>query len=191
MSSDVYVLLGYPGTGKYTVAKALVSELSRRGRVARLVDNHHINNPIFEVIGADGVTPLPVRVWELVGQVRDAVLTAIEECALVEADYVFTNFVRAAELESAAVRAYFERLEHLALGRGGRLLLVCLTCDEQELLRRVAEPNRRHRHKSCDVPWVRQLVAHDPLFAPAGDNVLDLDITDLPPEQAARAIANA
>ena len=58
MASDVFVLLGYPGTGKYTVAHALARELGRRGRRAQVVDNHFVNNPVFEVILADGVTPL-------------------------------------------------------------------------------------------------------------------------------------
>ncbi len=71
----IVYLLGYPASGKYTIAKALAVTPGRRWVV---VDNHQINNVIFAVVEPDGVTPLPAAVWDRVEQVRDAVLTTIE-----------------------------------------------------------------------------------------------------------------
>ena len=41
----IYQLLGYPGTGKYTVARALVDQLEAGGATVRLIDNHLVANP--------------------------------------------------------------------------------------------------------------------------------------------------
>ena len=88
---DVYVLLGYPASGEFTVGRALVTELEARGRTARLVDNHLINNPVFAVIDANGRDELPDAVWPLVGQVREAVRTAIEQLSPMEWDFPCTT----------------------------------------------------------------------------------------------------
>ncbi len=190
MSVDVYVLLGYPGTGKYTVAKALADEFASRGVVGKVVDNHHMNNPIFEVVLADGVTPLPDRLWDLVEQVRDAVLTAIEECAPAECTYIFTNFVLEAQTAEPEVVAYLDRLRALAKARGGALRVVSLTCEPDELFRRVTQPDRKARHKSIDSSWVRKLVAEDPLHSPSGPDVVSLDTTHHAPQEVARSIVD-
>jgi len=190
MPADVFVLLGYPGTGKYTVAKALAEELASRGVVGKVVDNHHMNNPIFEVVLADGITPLPAKVWDLVEQVRDAVLTAIEECSPPECTYIFTNFVLDAEAAQPKVGAYFDRLRALAKARGGALHVVVLTCEAEELYRRVTEPDRRARYKLMDSTWVRKMVAEDPPYSPGGPGVMTLDITDLAPTEVATLIAD-
>lgn len=187
MPSHVYLLLGYPGTGKYTVARALVDELASRGVAGKVVDNHHVNNAIFGVIQADGITPLPFGVWDLVEQVRDAVLSAIEQFAPADCTYVFTNFVRAAQASEPKVAAYVDRLRRLALSRGAELRFVTLTCETEELLRRVVEPDRGARHKWVDSTGLRTLVSKDPLYAPAG--ALHLDVTDLKPAAAASVIA--
>ena len=54
MQKTIVYLIGYAGTGKYTIAKEL-------GRLtgAILVDNHLINNLVFSVGGADRTRPVP------------------------------------------------------------------------------------------------------------------------------------
>ena len=44
--------------GKLTVAKTLRDRLVARGDQVRLVDNHYINNPIFQLMEVDGVRAL-------------------------------------------------------------------------------------------------------------------------------------
>jgi len=182
--ADVYLILGFPGVGKYTVAKALCSAMEDRGHVVRLVDNHYVTNPVFGVIPVDGETPLPPRVWDLVGAVRNAVLTAIEELSDPTWTFVFTNFVR--DDEASEVAPHLERLRRLAELRGGRLRLVCLTCDPHEQLRRIALPDRAERLKSTSATWLRELLASSVPHVP-GD-ALVLDVTTLSPADAALEI---
>ena len=77
-SSVVVQLLGYPGTGKYTVAKELVRAMEADGRPARLLDNHASGNLILSLVP----TPthgIPDAVMDRIIEVRDAVLTTLEQ----------------------------------------------------------------------------------------------------------------
>jgi adenylylsulfate kinase-like enzyme len=64
--SCLYSLTGYPGTGKYTIAKELVRRLEERGETARLVDNHTVGDPILGLIPISRETPVPPEIWERV-----------------------------------------------------------------------------------------------------------------------------
>jgi len=74
----IYQLLGYPGTGKYTVARALMRQLEHVRVEARLIDNQFIANTTFELVPVDGVAPLPPDVWERVRGVRNEILRRVE-----------------------------------------------------------------------------------------------------------------
>ena len=74
LKNTIVVLIGFAGTGKYTIGR----ELCRRTG-ARLMDNHLINNPIFKVVNADGVTPLPKAIWSKVKDVRRIVYESIHD----------------------------------------------------------------------------------------------------------------
>ena len=191
MKPAVYLLVGFPGTGKYTVAKALAAELTARGQDVRVVDNHYVNNPVFGVIPIDGATTLPAGIWPLVGQVRDAVLTAVEEYSPPSWSFIFTNYITAEEaVEDDVVACYLDRLGVLAERRGAALNVVRLTCQVDELCRRITSPERRQRLKATSPEWARDVVEKYALFEPAAGNVLTLDVTALAPADAARTITD-
>lgn len=185
MEPAVYLVVGFPGTGKYTVGKELVAQL---GEKARLVDNHHINNVVFGVLPVDGVTPLPDAVWDLVTDVRRAVLTAAEKLAPADFSFVFTNFIHAAEADDPPVVAYVSRLERIARARGTHLRLVRLTCEREELLRRVVRPDRATRLKATSAEWVAEVFDAHEIYEPAGVATLTLDVTKLDPATAASVV---
>jgi len=89
LENFVIALVGKPGVGKFTVGSVLA-----RLTGARLVDNHSINNVIFNAVAADGVTPLPPEVWAQVGRVRGAVLETIATIAPPDLSFIFTNFIK-------------------------------------------------------------------------------------------------
>lgn len=72
MNNTIIYLLGHEGVGKYTIAKEITKLTG-----TKLVDNHAINNPIFNVIYSDGKNDLPDAAWYRVRQVRTAVFETI------------------------------------------------------------------------------------------------------------------
>lgn len=66
LENTIIHLIGFPGTGKYTIA----CEITKLADI-RLVDNHLINNIVLSIIPTDGITPLPVRVWENMSRIWD------------------------------------------------------------------------------------------------------------------------
>lgn len=187
MSSSVHLLLGFPGTGKFTVAKALVAELEQRGQVVKLVDSHYVNNPVFGLVDQDGTTSLPAGIWPIVERVRDALLDTIEELSPPDYSFVFTNFITEASM-SGRVAEYVQRLERIAAARGGQLQVTRLTCDVGELCRRIVLPDRVERLKMTNPERVRQVAEAETIYDPPGRGSLTLDITQLSPAKAARRI---
>ena len=76
--SYLFLLTGFPGTGKLTVGRALQGLLEARGDTVRMVDNHSINNTIFRLVENDGLTPLPDEVWTQVGRIATTVFETVE-----------------------------------------------------------------------------------------------------------------
>ncbi|CAN5589926.1 hypothetical protein BH20ACI3_BH20ACI3_29440 [soil metagenome] len=128
------LLIGFAGTGKYTIGR----ELCRRTG-ARLIDNHLINNPIFKVVNADGVTRLPAPVWEKVKDIRRTVYEAIRELSSPESSFVFTMELRHS---NPGDHLAFLDLQELAAARQSLFVPVRLLCEVDELCRRVADPAR-------------------------------------------------
>lgn len=76
-------LIGFPGTGKYTIAKALV----KYGY--KIVDNHLINNPILSLLELNENAVIPDFIWDLIREIRASVFRFISHDKF--SSYVFTN----------------------------------------------------------------------------------------------------
>ena len=113
LDNTIIVLIGFAGTGKYTIGR----ELSERTG-SRLIDNHLINNPVFKVVNADGITPLPVGIWDKVKEIRAVVYEAIRELSPPDLSFVFT--IELFESSPGDQRAFID-LEQLARARGSCL----------------------------------------------------------------------
>jgi hypothetical protein len=180
----VFYLFGFPGTGKYTVAKSMERLVRADGGRLVVVDNHYMNNPIFGVLDIDGVTPLDPIVWERTGEIVEAVLRTIETLSPASWSFVFTNYLQhGAEPD----HRLFDRVAKVAVVRGNAFLPVRLTCEVEELARRVVSPERRERLKYVDAEGVRHLATTAEVLSPQVPH-LALDITHLSPDQAAARI---
>lgn len=180
MRKTIIYLIGHYGVGKLTIAKAICSATD-----ARLFDNHLANNVIFSLIRADGKTPLPERVWDMITVIRAQALLAIEELTPRDASFVLTNCL----IEGDPMdRAAYERVEGVAARRGSVFVPVVLTASDAAHALRMASPERAERLKHTDVEGAEQKRRTTELLRIDHPNRLDLDTSDLPPADAARII---
>jgi hypothetical protein len=182
LANTFIYLMGVAGAGKLTVAKALAAKTG-----ARVVDNHLINNPIFSVIRQDGVTPLPRAVWDRAFAIRVAVLETIATLSPAEWSFVFTHEAYGASWDIAV----YQLTREAAQVRKAVFLPVRLTCDPDEIARRVMSPERRIIMKSANAEKSRARAAADATYDPGTPDVLTLNNTKLSPEAAADAILRA
>jgi hypothetical protein len=180
LDNTLIVLIGFAGTGKYTIGRAL-SE--RTG--AQLVDNHLINNPIFTVVKADGVKPLPAAVWDRVKKIRRIVYEAIREISPPGLSFIFT--LELCESDPAAHQAFLD-LQELATARGSVLVPVRLICEVEELCRRVSSPARAERLKDISPDNARRKSAEHTVLNPQHENVRTFDVTTKSADETADAI---
>ena len=163
------LLIGFAGTGKYTIGRELCE---RTG--AKLVDNHLINNPVFTVVNADGVTPLPAGVWDRVKEVRATVYKAIRELSPPGMGFVFTMELRESNPEDHKA---FRDLERLAAARQCRFIPIRMICGVEELCRRVADPARAAMLKDISPERARKKLAEDAVLNLPHENQRTLDVT--------------
>lgn len=180
MNGTFIYLLGIAGSGKLTIAKAI-----QRQHSSLIVDNHHINNVIFALIDADGVTPLAPAVWDKVARVRLAVLETVRDLAKPGRTFIFTNELLEGIPRHAEV---FEDVRRTAAERDARLCTVRLQIDPEEAARRVTSPGRAEAFKEIDPNEARRKATEATVLRPPGLATLDLDVTHLTPDQAAERI---
>jgi hypothetical protein len=179
----IYLLQGFPGTGKYTVGRELVRQLLAVGRETKLVDNHAIADLLFPLVPeADGRSPLPHQLLVRYQEARDVVLKTIEELSPLDWSFVFTVYLVGGE----GSRRLVDRFASLARHRGSGFVPVTLTCEPGELLRRVVQPER-HGRKLVDPSRASEYIAGGMLKFESED-ALTIDITTLTPPEAAGAI---
>ena len=180
MQNTIIYLIGFAGTGKYTIAKEICKISS-----VKLVDNHLINNPVFSLIKQDGVAPLPESVWEKTWAIRHIVLDVIREISPPEYSFIFTNELSEGVTDDAKL---FAEIEELAQVRKSHLIPVRLLCEESELCRRIVSPERAERFKDISSRNARDKHRTQQVLNSDHQNLLSLDVTNLTPLQAARAI---
>lgn len=180
MQNAIIYLIGFPGAGKYTIAKEICARTD-----ARLVDNHLINNPVFSLLREDGHVPLPKGIWSKVEAIWNIVLETIEELCPPERSFVLTNALRESDPED---RAWFNRIADFAQKRGSVFLPVRLICDAEELRRRIVSPDREARMKEMSPENSDKRCREDAVLSADHPNTLTLDVTGLSPAQAAEKI---
>lgn len=179
---SVVLLVGLPGTGKLAVARELVSLIEQRDAPVRLIDNHYINNVIFNLLPTDGVTPLPAPVWDRVAEVRSAVFETIKRLSPLDWNFVLTVHIGDGD------EGFIDAVASLAAARGSPFVPVRMLCDLEELERRVVTPERYQQLKSVSRDDVRREYIERPVPEIDHPNVVTLDVTNLPPADAARTI---
>ena len=112
-------------------------------------------------------------------------MRTIEELSPPDWSFVFTNVLTQNDPADADV---VERLVGLAANRDSAYVPIRLTCQTDELVRRVPRPDRRTRRKWIDPGGVRDFVETTDLLVIDHPLVMDLDVTAIPPTMAATRI---
>lgn len=180
MNGIFLLLIGFPGTGKLTIAKRLSPLFS-----AKIIDNHWVNNPVLGVLDHDPTKPLPPDIWEQTGRVRQAVLDTIVAFAEPSANFIFTHFAIQGDARSQRT---FGQIADAAGRRGSLLVPVRLLCEAEELARRVAIPERRERLKSVNAEASRERSMMLQVLDPQHPHTLDLDVTALSAAESADVV---
>lgn len=180
-------LIGYPGVGKYTVAKEIVRLADHGDRRVVLVDNHLTSNVIFSVLPVDGTDPEPLarEVWDRVDDVRAALRATIRDLSPEQWSFVFTNVaVEGDEVDRRSVT----HVRQLATDRRSQYVPVRLRCGTDEHLRRVVQPDRAERMKWVDIDAVRKYSESADLIEIDHPALLDLDVTTRSATESATAV---
>jgi hypothetical protein len=170
LDNTLVLLIGFAGTGKYTVGRELCDLTG-----AKLIDNHLINNSIFTVVSADGITPLPTGVWAKVKEIRQIVYSAIRELAPPHLSFVFT--MELIEGKPGELGAFLD-LVQLAADRESLFVPIRMTCEADELCRRVTDPGRAKMLKAISAEAARRKCAEEMVLNPTHPNLRTLDVTN-------------
>lgn len=171
------LVLGFPGVGKLTSSKALISLLEARGETACLVDSHLMVDPILKVVGADGIHKLDPEVFNYATMVRTAVMGALEHHGIPDCHYVFTLF--ATDVEQAKADELLIELSRIASVRGAGLKIVRLVCELDELLRRATTEERARRPKLVNPRAITAIHEQLQVYTPSELPSSTIDVTAL------------
>ncbi|KAL7909511.1 hypothetical protein GGI35DRAFT_450111 [Trichoderma velutinum] len=170
---------GFPGTGKLTIARQLEQLLAPR---ARLIHNHLLINPADAVLRRDEAGYQNLR-----QAIRAAIFTSlIESTDTHKFAYLFTDFQSSDNIGSAVCAEYLAAAQK----RGCELISVVLSCDVDTNVERLITDERRAHGKISSAELLkkfRQGVAIH-RFENLGDKRLELDVSALSAEEAARQI---
>lgn len=181
MKDVVIYLIGFPATGKYSIAK----EICSRNKHIRLVDNHLINNPVFSMLNLDSKIKISTEVWNNVSKVWDVVCDTIIHHSPSNDSFVFTNVLL--EGEEVDVDQY-KRIKNVADKRGAKFFPVILHCSLGELSKRIVSEGRKERMKMLDIDGLKKYYNEYELIDIKHDNLIVLDNTHLSIEECTQEI---
>ena len=180
IENTIIYLIGYPAVGKFTIAKQICNIIG-----AKLVDNHKISNPILSVIKTDGgITPIQETVWDKVAEVRNIVFDVITNISPPEISFVLTNVL----FKENDDEITFRKLEDVSIKRNSLFVPVILTCDKEEMCRRVVSLERVNNYKLTNIERMCSLLENKSILPIKHKNLLELDTTQLPAEESANII---
>lgn len=180
MKNFIIYLIGFPGVGKLTIAKELAKRLN-----AHIIDNHLINNPIFQLIVTDPDSEIPEKAWDKVKEIREIVLSGVEELAHPDLNFIFTNSLLASNPDDLKI---YERVERAAKKRKSTLVPIRLVCELDELCKRVVSKDREVKLKLTNAGALKERFKKEEVYHPASPLTETIDVTNLSPQEVVEMI---
>jgi shikimate kinase len=180
LSNKIIFLIGYPAVGKLTIGKILAERMS-----ARLIDNHAVNNSIFQIVRANGAVNITENVSKYTSAVRQTVIDAIEELSNPQESFIFTNVL----IDKPNDAATFNKIKTLAEKRGNDFIPVIISCDANDLIKRVSSPDREKNLKLTNVDVLKSILESKKILPINHPNLLKVDSSHHSKEEVANIIA--
>lgn len=164
---------GWPGSGKLTIARELATLLD-----ARLLDNHTIINPAEALF--ERRDPLNRSLRKALRETIFAHVVQMKPVMLLLTDAIS---------DDAFDSALFEEYRALAAKRGAALVSIVLECSPEQNAERLVAAGRAERRKLTNPAILASLRASHRLLRPAGVPLVELDVSELSPAEAAAILA--
>ncbi|KAH7303905.1 hypothetical protein B0I35DRAFT_414772 [Stachybotrys elegans] len=176
MSLPIIHINGFPGVGKLTIARELVTLFGSYN--ARLVHNHLLIDPAGAILPRSSEDYQPLR---------KAIRAALFDTLATSRDtfnslYIFTDF----QSDNDTGRAVMAEYHAMAARRGCALIHIIVTSSKEENLRRVVTPERSQHGKLVESELLAQLREETVIYQPPADSFqIQLDTTELDAASAA------
>jgi len=180
MKNTIIYILGHSGSGKYTIGREISSLYD-----FKLVDNHYINNVIFQLIETDGRSQLPEKVWEYTRAVRKAVFGTIRDLSNPNSNFIFTN---ALMKEQAISEPIFNDILDIVGYRKSNFFTVILDISKEELKKRISNVDRQERLKDSSPENAEKAYDSLNVYEPKDQKAIHVDVTNKTARQAAEEI---
>lgn len=169
-------LIGRHGIGKYTTCL----EFAKYGY--KICDNQLINNTIFSLLDFNEFEKIPDHVWETIAKVRGVVFDFVTNNP--NKNYVLTNCLYDIEYDYGI---YNQVLEISKKQKSLFVPVKLVINSRDEHLKRIQNPERKLLYKSTKISDVDENLELIKIFH---TNLLELDITNLQPNEVYEKIQN-
>ncbi|MDN5247761.1 MAG: hypothetical protein QWI36_01305 [Wolbachia endosymbiont of Tyrophagus putrescentiae] len=178
MNKNLIYLIGFPGSGKFTVAKELCKIID-----AVIVQNNMFNDIIFNIVNLKG-NNVPDNLWNSIFKVRENLLAILGKYHSKSKHYIFTNELIEGDCYD---RKIYDSVVNLSNSMQVKMLPVVLHCsDIGELMKRIQFEERRQYNKITNLYYAMERTREKKLFIPP--NALEIDNSNLSAEKVAKRI---
>ncbi|MGL9761161.1 MAG: AAA family ATPase [Wolbachia sp.] len=177
MSKTLIYLMGFPGSGKFTIARKLSEIID-----VVIVSNNLFNNVIFNVVKLPNAE-VSNDLWEKIFAVIENMLAVFGKHHIKSKHYIFTNEL--IDGDSYDQRVY-SSMVNLGEKMGVEILPVVLHCNNEELIKRVELKERYQEGKISDSDFAIKRTREKRLFVPEGS--IEIDNSNLSAKEVAARI---
>lgn len=170
MSNKIIYFNGMPGSGKLTIAKMVANKTG-----AKVIDNHKVNNLLFDIKGFN--EEVPKFVWESLRVIKKELYSLLERLPQ-ESDYIFTG-IAANYKENITVNGILNLAEKL----NSEFYCINLICDKKNILDRINTEQRQANKKITSIDLYEEVVKFDTLKIIDTGKSITIDNSNLTEEE--------
>lgn len=187
--NTIILLTGIAGTGKKTIGQAI----SNINPAFKLLHHHDYLDPILKILDSNPPNSNPDSIWwslddkgwDALKKARKAAFDTIAYAAPKNSSFVITYELLNNNIYHQAI---FDEIKEIATVRNALFIPVRLTCELNELIKRLTNPERKKYYKTQDTELIRKRFSTDSVLQSNLKNELTLDISKLNPEESAKKI---